>query len=303
MGIAIDPSMLLQPVDANIPTVSPKPNTEVAKGTEGDSPLVAAQSEGSLKRESSVVDLSDKSEGAKRARLIARQERNRQSAQCSREKKKLYVVNLEEQVKQLQHDKIVATARESEAVRQRLELEQKVSELGSKVQSLQNLVHSLLGTRAPCASTSAEPAFSSMASVAPIPTEIAPSAAPVAVPPTALDASGPDTFLHDSTCLPAAEATRRESGVAQQWVLKTRARKASLRSGLVERRIRRPTAAALVHPGVAELLTLLSQARVSADSSTQAVMEHPWMKRETGRPLRFRLAIPRRRTLARPAAT
>ncbi|WFD35661.1 hypothetical protein MCUN1_002522 [Malassezia cuniculi] len=82
------------------------------------------------------MDLSDKSEEAKRARLLARQARNRQSAQYSREKKKLYVVNLEQQVKQLQQDKLIATAREVEAVRKRQELEVKVNELSAqKVES------------------------------------------------------------------------------------------------------------------------------------------------------------------------
>lgn len=304
MGAAIDPSVLLKIADSNMPAIKQDSTKRLDTSPVSTPSPAAAQPEGSLKRERYTPDLHDRSEEAKRARLLARQERNRQSAQCSREKKKLYVVQLEEQVKQLWQDKSVMAAREAEALRQREALEKQVSELSDKVQSLQDLVNSLLGTASAHGDAQlCETTVGKATSVSPQTMSTAASAAPVAAPAAALDECGLDTLLSDSTRLPAVEATRHGNGAARQWVLRNSSRWTSQHSGAAARQMQRPTAAALMRPGLAEILALLSTASASKGSWAKPVCQTlPGTGHQmAGRRLRFRLAVPRSRTPALPA--
>ncbi|WFC98042.1 hypothetical protein MYAM1_000764 [Malassezia yamatoensis] len=128
---AIDPSILVRSASVGIPT-----NPSVCVGTKRR----ADQAELSDSTCSSSCSSSLDREEEKKARLVARQQRNRQSAQISREKKKAHIEQLEQEVQLLRDEKQSWYKREAEEARQREQLEERVVDLDSKVHTLETLL-------------------------------------------------------------------------------------------------------------------------------------------------------------------
>ncbi|WFD42126.1 hypothetical protein MPSI1_000765 [Malassezia psittaci] len=128
---AIDPSVLVRSASVGTPT-----NSSVCVGAKRR----AHQAELSDSTCSSSYSSSLSSEEEKKARLIARQQRNRQSAQISREKKKAHIEQLEQEVQLLRDEKQSWHKREIEQKQQREELEERVVYLDSKVHTLEALL-------------------------------------------------------------------------------------------------------------------------------------------------------------------
>lgn len=207
---AIDPTLLVRAAAAHSP----------------DAPTI-----GGIKRGGDAVDapapkVARTSEEEKKARLLARQQRNRQSAQVSREKKKAHLEQLECEVQQLREEKQTWMLREFEAQRKRQELETTVVDLGSKVQNLERLVAQLVqGTQMSkdgvaqedvsarlaqlVAGSSGETTLKDMTAGAE-----AASAAPVAAP-SSTESEQRTHPLTNGTCLPAAKATSGETRLSR----------------------------------------------------------------------------------------
>ena len=129
---AIDPTLL---VGAGAESASsPTPSTASSPSSHCSRKREASEELESLLPKERRYDNEDK-----KARLLARQQRNRKSAQVSREKKKAYVEQLEQEVcdlrSQVQKNRV-----------QRTDLESTVKQLSEKVRSLESFVEVLLKT-------------------------------------------------------------------------------------------------------------------------------------------------------------
>lgn len=251
-------------------------------------------------------------EEERKERLAARQQRNRESAQVSREKKKAHMEEMEQELYRLRDERPLLLAREQEATDKREALEYQVGELGSKVETLGKLLMQLVQVQkgAPSVSTEGN-VWSDLAKVA---TKLSndagqgslgesstASAAPVVAPSSPVSTSLTTFHPTESTCLPAAEATYVQpeftlpAHMARQRVLKNRLGwknvKASTRTSC--RHTRQPTAAALQRSSRTTIPCPASTVSLSAFTSPSYTPLSP----NTGAPrmLRIRLRIPSER--------
>lgn len=227
------------------------------------------------------------SEEEKLARRLARQQRNRKSAQVSREKKKAYVDQLEHDVAVLRAEKEASELRERIEASKRLELEGRITDLNAKVVQLESVLSMLLkvGGNALClglqgGNTSADDvqkvkeelsvdeAYVSLLSSAQA------SAAPAAVSTLAADAHSMENHSDPCTRLPAVKATSSstiDDELALQRVHFTE-KSSSLRMRSVHRpcrRLERPMAAAL------HLTTFLSKTHHPLSTQTPPTLCSP----------------------------
>lgn len=136
---AIDPMLLVRAESGchgspSSSTISASPSPPPVLKRSADDDLISAHSYKS----------SRSSEEEKLARRLARQQRNRKSAQVSREKKKAYIDQLEHDVAVLRSEKQVSEQREKLATVKRMELEGKINDLNAKVHRLESVVSMLL---------------------------------------------------------------------------------------------------------------------------------------------------------------
>lgn len=201
------------------------------------------------------------SEEEKLARRLARQQRNRKSAQVSREKKKAYVDQLEQEVVALRQEKQLYQLRDAAASKKRVELEEKVDDLSSKVRHLESLLGDLVKrssgtiletTSANMHSVRTEGETSSFKQdvvTEPMFKSSSASAAPAALS-TLCGASSSALALPTlSTHLPAAEVTNSSTEeLAQQWVLSQQSalKPAKFGPSQASRQRQQPMAAALL---------------------------------------------------------
>lgn len=136
---AIDPTLLVRAESGSL--VSPSSSTISASPSPPRVLKRSAQDDSICTHPSKN---SRSSEEEKLARRLARQQRNRKSAQVSREKKKAYVDQLEHDVAVLRSEKQASEQREQLATAKRKELEGKISDLNAKVLQLESVVSMLL---------------------------------------------------------------------------------------------------------------------------------------------------------------
>lgn len=290
---AIDPSLLVR---ASVVHGSP---SSLAGGTKRNAdPL-----------ESPVPKVARSSDEEKKARLLARQQRNRHSAQVSREKKKAHVEQLEWEVKQLREEKKELVRHTQEGEKRRRDLEMEVRNLGFKVQGLEKLLVQLFQTTQVSLGDMANGAASTELAnvVASLSSkdckdetasgEENASAAPAAAPSTTVPESC-DPYPVDSTCLPAAKATSDEPGcilplhLAQQRVhIRPMGSRSIISTQLRRRQMRQPMAAALRSPSWTKFL---QQASVASPNSlmTRSCSPRPLTHGTSQRIVRIRLRIP-----------
>lgn len=252
-------------------------------------------------------------EEEKLARRLARQQRNRKSAQVSREKKKAYVDQLEVEVVQLREERKATLASNAK-------LEAEVAQLSATVEQLKSLIQARLDPITSSALTDVGGAASLRESgaskthdaphtlVSPPLTDLTPTcAAPAAVPSSVDDLSATMLHLTQSTCLPAAEASS-STELAQQRVLfpRSEAEKSPLLISQTGRQ-QWPTAAAMSptadSAGARSRSTrVLSALRCPANPQACVHGPHPTTMLPCRRPcwsglppLRLRLKIPRQR--------
>ena len=203
------------------------------------------------------------SEEEKLARRLARQQRNRKSAQVSREKKKAYVDQLEHDLAVLRAEKQETSQREKEAIEKCAKLELKVEELSGKLRQFESvfevwikphlhatnagsLVASACGAESQCMKKEGEDCEvnSSMSDV------VLATAAPAAALTMAGPSSPIDSNSSGRTCLPAVETTNYspKNGMALQRVLLNQNDLYAMvtRTTPCRRPVQQPTAAALL---------------------------------------------------------
>ena len=241
----------------------------------------------------------------KKARLMARQQRNRHSAQVSREKKKAHVEQLELEVEQLRAEKLASEKRELEAQQERKALESQVNDLGSKVQSLEKLLVQLVQAQKSGPEHGVQGNLTELAEVVTkmsgeVSTEKSNSgtdharAAPDAAPSTVASHSPLETRSNDSTCLPAAEATSRAPhDLAQQRVQTHQSSSSPVVSWTPSRcrQKQQPMAAALCNSYLAKLLQGISTATRTTSPALYCSPRSP-ISGSHRRVLRIRLRIP-----------
>ena len=203
-------------------------------------------------------------EDEKLARRLARQQRNRKSAQVSREKKKAYMDQIEYELVTLRADKQASAQREHAASLRCAQLESKVEELSKRLRQFESIVGDWVKSH-----LGATDASSSMASIRDMKLQsvnhgmdgsgISVSESDVAqanaAPAAAPREAGPSSHIAhettDSTCLPAAKATSRLSQTndeALQRVLPDQSDSSAkvIRTKSLCRPMQQPTAAALL---------------------------------------------------------
>ena len=203
------------------------------------------------------------SEEEKLARRLARQQRNRKSAQVSREKKKAYVDQLEHDLAVLRAENQEASRREKEAIEKCEKLELRVEELNGKLRQFESifevwikphqhapnagsLVVSACGAGSQCMKKEGEDCEvnSSMSDV------MRATAAPAAALTMAGPSSAIDSKSSGRTCLPAVETTNYSSkdGMALQRVLLNQNDLYAMVTRTIpcRRPVQQPTAAALL---------------------------------------------------------
>lgn len=315
---AIDPSLLVHPSPSGLAdSTSPPPSVVGVKRSTPDNAVIPPR-----KGRRST-------EEEKQARLVARQERNRQSAHISREKKKVYVEQLELEVKQLREESTQNRLREERMRLERQQLEQKVDNLGSKLHSLEQILGTMLKTRgdagaketaAPTGATPPAKEDGDSARAKPVPRHSADismmSAAPAAVSMQALNESPLAPQSPDSTRLPAAEATDRSvvpARSARQWVPSRRVEKGPVVSPYSRPAgpMRRPMAAASSQTTAGMLWKQACAVRTPHSAVRWRVSPTPSSRgtmtllcilqvpRRSGSPttLRLQLVVPRRHSL------
>ena len=315
---AIDPSLLVHPTPSGLAdSTSPPPSVAgVKRSTPDDAVVPPRKGRRSTEEE-------------KQARLVARQERNRQSAHISREKKKVYVEQLELEVKQLREETKQNRLREERMRMERQQLEQKVDDLGTKLRSLEQILGTMLqthgdaGAKESVASTGTMPSANEhddSARAQSVPEHSADmstmSAAPAAVSMQALNESPLATQSPDSTRLPAAEATDRSvhpARSARQWVLSRRVENGPVASpsSRPARPMQRPMAAASSQTTAGMLRKQVCAVRMPHSEARWRVAPTPSSRgtttlqciqqipRWSGSPvtLRLQLVVPRRHNL------
>ncbi|WFD29682.1 hypothetical protein MSPP1_000693 [Malassezia sp. CBS 17886] len=203
---AIDPTLLVCTSDTSGDESSPSPPKRAAPEATSTEPRKSRRS----------------SDEAKQARLLARQQRNRQSAQVSREKKKVYVEQLEHKIAVLEKENHAMRIREQEAHQKRIEMDARVVDLGATVRNFEAVLSSLMkasATGTPGAVRDRNLTDVATSNGARHGSTVMPEmtsfqepgayaiAAPATASPTATGSRQEDTRSFDSTRLPAAEAT------------------------------------------------------------------------------------------------
>ena len=203
-------------------------------------------------------------EDEKLARRLARQQRNRKSAQVSREKKKAYMDQIEYELATLRADKQASVQREHAASLRCAQLESKVEELSKRLRQFESIVGDWVKSHPGATDVS-----SSMASMRDMELQSVDhgingsginvseldvaraNAAPAAAPTEAGPSSPIVRETTDSTCLPAAKATSRlyqTNDEALQRVLPDQSDSSAkvIRTKSLCRPMQQPTAAALL---------------------------------------------------------
>lgn len=250
-GSGIDPTLLVcapEAPQAAAPSSTPSPGTKRAADPAAEQP---------------PVKVARSSEEEKKARLLARQQRNRQSAQVSREKKKAHIEQLEQEVQQLREEKKAWAARDFEAQQKQRQLESQVSDLGAKVHNLETLLVRLVQHSQASKETVSHDAIpsqltqivSALSTHRSVDERVAGAEAASAAPAVAPSSVVPTQRLSpssDSTCLPAAKATSADSTdllsphLAQQRVQNNSKSWSSAAEARARKwRMRQPMAAAL----------------------------------------------------------
>ena len=298
-GPGIDPTLLVcapEALQAAAPSSTPCPGTKRAADA----------------AERPSVKVARSCEEEKKARLLARQQRNRQSAQVSREKKKAHVEQLEQEVQQLREEKKAWALRDVEAQQKQRQLETQVSDLEAKVHNLETLWARLVQhTQASKEAGSCDAIPSQLTQIVSalspqrsaderVAGAEAASAAPAVAPSSVVPSQRLSPSL-DSTCLPAAKATSADSAdslsphLAQQRVLTTsRSWGSATRAHTRKWRMRQPMAAAL-RAGSPTTSSNRAWAQNSTTWRTPTIRTRPSAPGCPRRVLRIRLRIPSHR--------
>lgn len=203
-------------------------------------------------------------EDEKLARRLARQQRNRKSAQVSREKKKAYMDQIEYELVTLRADKQASMQREQAASLRCAQLESKVEELSTRLRQFESIigdwakshvgatdVSSFMASMHDMKSRNVKHGLSGNEMSASEPDVAQANAAPAAAPTEA----GPSSpIVHestDSTCLPAVKATNRLSRTNDEALQRVLSDQSGFSAKVIRtppncRPMQQPTAAALL---------------------------------------------------------
>lgn len=229
-------------------------------------------------------------EEEKLARRLARQQRNRKSAQVSREKKKAYMDQIEQELVTLRADKQASMQREREAAAKCAQLESRVEELSARLSQFESVFANLVksqsnatdaGSLGVNAGNSESPDVKRMFNGDDVSVSYSDVAQATAAPAAVLTTAGPLSPMlregSDSTCLPAVKTTgySDENGLALQRVQSAHVPLSAMmtRPLPVRQQMQQPTAAALL-PNAHSRRTLHSSRGTSALTPSLPVLPH-----------------------------
>lgn len=203
-------------------------------------------------------------EDEKLARRLARQQRNRKSAQVSREKKKAYMDQIENELLTLRADKQASMQREQAASLRCTQLESKVEELSMRLRQFETIigdwakshlgatdVNSFMASMRDMKKQSVDRGLSGTEASESEPDVAQANAAPAAAP---TEAGLLSPIVHestDSTCLPAVKATGRLSQTNDEALQRVLSDQSDFSAKVIRtppncRPMQQPTAAALL---------------------------------------------------------